>query len=178
MTTSNLKPDRLLEGSSWIDWASPVGDLRLVRSGERLRAIWFCDAKHCRPAGPNSRGDEAGFQVAMDQLTEYFAGKRKSFDLELEPIGTEFQQRVWSRLRAIPYGETLSYAELAEAIGQPTAIRAVASANARNPLSILIPCHRVVGSDGRLTGYAGGVENKRRLLDLESGEGLFSPRPS
>lgn len=177
MTTPNLKPSPLLEGTSWIDWASPVGDLRLVRCGKQLRAIWFCEAKHCRPTDPNSRGEPISFRFVQDQLTEYFAGTREDFDLELDPVGTEFQQRVWTRLRAIPYGETLTYAELAEAIGKPTAVRAVASANARNPLSILIPCHRVVGSDGRLTGYAGGVENKRRLLDLESGGGLFSPRP-
>ena len=103
------------------------------------------------------------------QLVEYFAGERTSFDLPLAPTGSDFQQKVWAALRTIPYGDTWSYGRLAEAIGQPGAARAVGLANGRNPISIVVPCHRVVGSSGKLTGYAGGVERKAFLLDLERG---------
>lgn len=108
------------------------------------------------------------------QMTEYFAGARRDFDIPLAPEGTEFQKRVWEELRRIPCGSTISYAELARRIGDPRAVRAVARANALNPIAILIPCHRVIGSDGTLTGYAGGLERKARLLKLE---GALAPLP-
>ncbi len=107
------------------------------------------------------------------QIGEYFAGARRDFDIPLAPEGTTFQRRVWEELRRIPCGQTLSYAELAQRIGDPRAVRAVARANALNPIAILIPCHRVIGSDGTLTGYAGGLERKARLLELE---GALVPR--
>ncbi len=102
------------------------------------------------------------------QLDEYFAGDRREFDLPLVPLGSEFQRRVWDGLLEIPYGETISYGELAREIGRPAAARAVGMANGQNPISIVIPCHRVIGADGALTGYAGGVERKRLLLEHES----------
>jgi methylated-DNA-[protein]-cysteine S-methyltransferase len=114
-----------------------------------------------------AEADEAVLAETARQLAEYFAGERQSFDLPLALDGTAFQRRVWDALRGIGYGETVSYGELADQIGQPTAARAVGLANGRNPVSIIVPCHRVVGSDGSLTGYGGGVANKQRLLDLE-----------
>ena len=105
------------------------------------------------------------------QLEEYFAGERRAFDLPVAPAGTPFQQRVWEELQRIGYGETITYAELAARIGRPTAIRAAGAANGANPVSIIIPCHRVIGSDGSLTGYGGGLEAKRLLLELERARG-------
>ena len=103
------------------------------------------------------------------QLDEYFAGDRTEFDVPLDPVGTDFQLKAWLALRAIPYGQTRTYGEQARVIGSPNAVRAVGSANGRNPISIIVPCHRVIGSDGSLTGFGGGLEAKRYLLDLESG---------
>jgi methylated-DNA-[protein]-cysteine S-methyltransferase len=111
--------------------------------------------------------DDNAFAAVRRQLEEYFAGERRVFDLPVAPPGTPFQQRVWTELQRIGYGETISYAELAARIGRPTAIRAAGAANGANPVSIIIPCHRVIGSDGSLTGYGGGLEAKRRLLELE-----------
>ena len=113
--------------------------------------------------------DDARFADARAQFTEYFAGQRTEFDLPLDcATGTEFQRLVWRALCDIPYGETISYGELARRIGQPAAVRAVGLANGRNPLSIVVPCHRVVGTGGKLTGYGGGLDRKRHLLDLEA----------
>ena len=119
-----------------------------------------------RHGHPLRRGRRAG-RLAPAQLREYFAGTRRTFDLPLAPRGTAFQQRVWAALRAIPYGETCTYGELAAAIGSPSASRAVGMANHHNPIPIVIPCHRVIGANGTLTGYAGGLEIKRKLLALE-----------
>ena len=102
-------------------------------------------------------------------MREFFAGKRQSFDLPLSPLGTAFQKRVWAELQRIPFGQTRSYAQLAEAVGSPGAARAVGRANATNPICLLVPCHRVIGANGSLTGYAGGLDCKRALLDLEAG---------
>jgi len=113
--------------------------------------------------------DDAAFRSAATQLGEYFAGERQAFDLPLRPEGSEFQQRVWSALCDIPYGRTISYGELALRIGDPGGARAVGAANGQNPISIVVPCHRVIGADGSLTGYGGGLERKRHLLDLEAG---------
>lgn len=114
--------------------------------------------------------DPAALRQATTQLREYFAGTRSDFDLPLAGAGTEFQQRVWAELRNIEYGETISYAELATRIGQPTASRAVGMANSRNPIAVIVPCHRVVGANGTLTGYAGGLERKQWLLELEASQ--------
>ena len=109
-------------------------------------------------------------EQACEQLAEYFAGTRRGFDLPLAPTGTDFQRRVWAALAAIPYGETRNYAELAEQLGSKGGQRAVGAANGRNPIAIVVPCHRVIGSDGRMTGYAGGIGRKRWLLAFEAGE--------
>src|SRR5690606_4653700 len=113
------------------------------------------------------RRNPAALREARDQLNAYFAGTRRTFDLELDLRGTPFQRKVWDELARIPYGETRSYKQVAEAIGHPSAVRAVGMANHHNPVSIIIPCHRVIGSDGRLTGYGGGLEIKTFLLELE-----------
>ena len=119
--------------------------------------------------------DPGRFKEAQQQLAEYFNGQRKVFELDLDPQGTDFQKKVWKQLIKIPYGQTVSYGELARRIGNPKASRAVGMANGRNPISIIIPCHRVIGSNGSLTGFGGGIEVKQYLLDLESRHsGLFS----
>ena len=121
--------------------------------------------------GPSEgNGNRAGNSAVARQLSEYFAGKRKTFELPLAPDGTEFQKRVWAELARIPFGETISYAELARRVGSDGAARAVGRANATNPIAIVVPCHRVIGADGSLTGYAYGVEMKRSLLDFERGQ--------
>jgi methylated-DNA-[protein]-cysteine S-methyltransferase len=145
--------------------ASPVGELLLTAAEGRLTGLYMPVEVHGPPAGM-ARDDNA-FAAVRSQLEEYFAGERRVFDLPVAPPGTPFQQRVWAELQRIGYGETISYAELAARIGRPTAIRAVGAANGANPVSIIIPCHRVIGSDGSLTGYGGGLEAKRRLLELE-----------
>ncbi len=148
---------------------SPVGPLTLVADGGRLRGLYMTEHRHQPDPATFGERDPAAFGAAVEQLGGYFAGELTDFDLELAPEGTPFQQRVWTALREIRYGEVTTYGELALRIGQPTASRAVGLANGKNPLSILIPCHRVVGSDGSLTGYGGGLERKRFLLSLEQG---------
>jgi methylated-DNA-[protein]-cysteine S-methyltransferase len=139
---------------------SPVGPFVLEGDDSRLTRLGFGE--------PVSRqGDAESVASAAIQLEEYFAGDRTEFDLDLELDGTPFERRVWEEVRAIPYGETATYAEIAERIGSPKACRAVGRANGRNPIAVIVPCHRVIGSDGTLTGYAGGIELKRTLLDLE-----------
>jgi methylated-DNA-[protein]-cysteine S-methyltransferase len=146
---------------------SPIGGLRLHSSAGLLTAIEFGAEPQGRPA-PDPLLDDA-----QQQLQEYFTGDRRSFDLPLANDGTEFQRKVWGELRRIPFGETASYGEIARRLGyEPVISRAVGAANGANPLPIVVPCHRVVGSDGSLTGYAGGVERKRVLLELER-PGLF-----
>ena len=149
--------------------ASPVGLLTLVASETGLVAILWEDDRPGRvPLGAlEEQADHPILAVAERQLGEYFAGDRKAFTLPLEFRGTAFQQAVWAALLAIPFGETRSYADIARAIGRPTATRAVGAANGRNPLSIVAPCHRVLGSSGALTGFAGGLGAKRLLLALE-----------
>ncbi len=148
--------------------ASPVGELTLVadRSGT-LTGLRLPDARHRPPDDPAWIRDRAPFRAAVEQLGAYFAGDRRDFDLELSPAGTEFQLAVWQELRAIPYGRTASYGELAGRIGRPRAVRAVGLANGRNPIAVIVPCHRVIGADGSLTGYGGGLPTKRHLLQLE-----------
>jgi methylated-DNA-[protein]-cysteine S-methyltransferase len=146
---------------------SPVGMLRLVADREGLREICFEHERHPKPAHPGWIRAPAALRFARVQLDEYFAGKRQHFELPLHPLGTAFQQTVWLALRDIPYGVTISYGELARRIGKPQAMRAVGAANGRNPLPIVVPCHRVIGADGSLTGFGGGLPIKRLLLDLE-----------
>ena len=146
--------------------ASPVGELLLTATEGRLTGLYMPVEAHGPPAG--MARDDGAFSAVRRQLDEYFARERRAFDLPVAPSGTPFQQRIWSELQRIGYGETISYAELAARIGRPTAIRAAGAANGANPVSIIIPCHRVIGSDGSLTGYGGGLETKRRLLELES----------
>lgn len=148
---------------------SPIGPLLAAADEAGLRTLLFArDGHEARPE-PAWRRSDARLADAREQLAAYFAGGLREFDLRLAPRGTDFQLRVWRALGEIPFGETLSYGQLARRIGRPQAVRAVGAANGANPLPIVIPCHRVVGSDGRLVGYGGGLEVKRALLDLERG---------
>ncbi len=146
---------------------SPVGALTLVGDGDALSALYF--PEHARRPGEDTFGprDDGAFAPARRQLAEYFAGERTSFDLRLAPRGNDFQRKVWRLLTAIPYGRTRTYGQLAAELGDPGLARAVGAANGRNPISIVVPCHRVVGHDGALTGYAGGLARKAYLLELE-----------
>ncbi|WP_051951056.1 methylated-DNA--[protein]-cysteine S-methyltransferase [Actinacidiphila yeochonensis] len=149
---------------------SPCGPLTLVAADGALAGLYMTDHRHQPPLetfGP--RSDLMIFDRAAEQLTAYFAGESTTFDLDLHAAGTPFQQRVWAALRTIPYGETITYGELAESLGQPTASRAVGLANGRNPISIIVPCHRVIGANGSMTGYGGGISRKQWLLDFERG---------
>jgi methylated-DNA-[protein]-cysteine S-methyltransferase len=152
--------------------SSPVGTLTLVATDEGLAAIlWENDRPH--RVRLNIEAEENGHPVLVEaerQLAEYFAGRRKQFALKLDVSGTPFQRQVWNALLTIPFGETRSYRQIATQIGNPRAVRAVGAANRRNPLSIVAPCHRVVGSTGALTGFAGGLDVKARLLALEGVE--------
>lgn len=149
--------------------ASPVGELTLVASDRGLVAIlWEDDAPdRVRLPAREMRDDDPVLSMATAQLADYFAGRRQQFTVPLDVRGTAFQQQVWAALLAIPYGETRSYGDIAQAIGRPAASRAVGAANGRNPVSIIAPCHRVVGAHGALTGFAGGIDTKRWLLDFE-----------
>ncbi|AUH39709.1 methylated-DNA--[protein]-cysteine S-methyltransferase [Streptomyces sp. CMB-StM0423] len=153
---------------------SPVGPLALVAEDDSLTGLYMTDQRH-RPAdetfGTPADPEDPPFAAAAAQLAAYFAGERTDFDLPLHLSGTPFQQRVWEQLRQIPYGETISYGELAERVGNPAASRAVGMANGRNPVGIVVPCHRVVGANGSLTGYGGGIDRKKQLLALERREG-------
>ena len=147
-------------------WRSPVGELTLAGDERRLRALYLPGRAPRRDGW--TRAAEP-FATAARQLEQYFAGARAAFDLELEPRGGSFDRAVWALLAEIPYGETRSYGQLARALGRPDRSRAVGGANARNPLPIILPCHRVIGSDGSLTGYGGRLDLKRALLALERG---------
>lgn len=148
---------------------SPVGRLLLTATEATLTGVYFADGREC-PAPDATWRERPGDPVlreATRQLGEYFAGRRRAFDLPLAPAGTPFQLAVWEALRGIPYGETCSYADIARRIGRPKAMRAVGAANGANPISIVVPCHRVIGADGSLTGYGGGLPRKKKLLALE-----------
>ena len=150
---------------------SPVGELRLIAGDNGLRAIlWGAeDAERVASIDADElvEGTTPVLDEAISQLEEYFAGTRREFDLPLDPAGTEFQQSAWMVLRTIPYGQTISYGQQAEQLGHPNKARAVGAANGKNPLSIVVPCHRVVGSNGHLTGFAAGIDVKSWLLDHE-----------
>lgn len=147
---------------------SPVAPLLLAADDHGLRLVEFHTPRHPMARGQDwSEGDHPTLQAARVQLEEYFAGRRTHFDLPLAPHGTPFQKQVWHTLAGIPYGQTISYAQLAQRVNKPTAMRAVGAANGRNPLPIVLPCHRVIGKDGSLTGFGGGLPTKQFLLQLE-----------
>ncbi|WP_337172985.1 methylated-DNA--[protein]-cysteine S-methyltransferase [Paludisphaera sp.] len=147
---------------------SPVGALLLLSDGEALTGL-YTEGHRLPPAvGPSWRRDPGPFRAAEARLLAYFDGEARPFDIPLAPRGTDFQRAVWAALREIPFGDRISYGELARRLGRPAASRAVGRANGLNPISILVPCHRVVGSGGALTGYAGGLECKRLLLEHEA----------
>ena len=154
-------------GLSYCVMKSPVGRLLLVGNRDGLKLISFQDGAHPIPLDPNWNHDEKPLRKVISQLEAYFEGNLKNFTLQLTPEGTPFQQRVWQALQKIPYGKTVSYGEIAKAIGKPKASRAVGAANGQNPLSIVTPCHRVIGCNGQLVGYGGGLRIKERLLYLE-----------
>jgi len=156
--------------------ASPVGELKLVAKGARLAAIlWENDKPNRVRLGPLLDQPDTDVLVrAEQQLTQYFAGQRRQFELDLDFTGTDFQKQVWQALLTIPFGETRSYRDIARQIGNETAVRAVGAANGRNPISIIAPCHRVIGASGALTGFAGGLAAKQLLLRLEGCEWLSS----
>jgi methylated-DNA-[protein]-cysteine S-methyltransferase len=150
------------------DIDSPVGRLRLIANDEALLGIWFERGRDAaRGASGLTRGTNAIIERTRAQLDEYFAGTRREFDLPLEPRGTEFQRLVWFRLTRIAYGDTTTYGALAQDLGNPNGSRAVGLANGSNPIPIVIPCHRVIGADGSLTGFGGGLAIKQQLLELE-----------
>jgi len=161
---------------SYTWFQSPVGPLLLAGSRDGLNYVSFSRGKHAVAVDPGWTEDSSLFHDAIRQLREYCAGERKTFSLTLSPEGTDFQQAVWSGLQKIPYGETISYQQLAESIGKPKAVRAVGAANGANPIPIIIPCHRVIGHDGSLTGFGGGLPLKKRLLELESRQLLLLER--
>jgi methylated-DNA-[protein]-cysteine S-methyltransferase len=147
---------------------SPVGRLTLVGEGDELVGLYFEDDPNGAAAERGAVRDDRRLRAAVAQLDEYFAGKRTRFDLALAPRGTAFRKSVWRALQRIPYGRTSSYGEIARALGKPAASRAVGGANHHNPIAIVIPCHRVVGADGSMTGYGGGLARKELLLALEA----------
>jgi methylated-DNA-[protein]-cysteine S-methyltransferase len=149
---------------------SPVGSLLLAGDACGLRLVSFENSKRAELPQSDWKQDKTPFAEVIRQLQAYFGGELKDFDLPLVPEGTEFQLSVWRSLRTIPYGETISYAQLAQRIGNPKAVRAVGLANGSNPIPIIIPCHRVIGSDGSLTGFGGGLPTKKKLLALESSQ--------
>jgi methylated-DNA-[protein]-cysteine S-methyltransferase len=148
---------------------SPIGELLLVGNGRALHGLYMQEGRTAIEVPSDWERADEPFAEACTQLGEYFDGRRRDFDLPLELGGSPFQRRAWRALQAIPYGETISYGEQARRIGRPADPRAVGQANGRNPIAVIVPCHRVIGADGSLTGFGGGLERKRLLLELESG---------
>jgi methylated-DNA-[protein]-cysteine S-methyltransferase len=173
---AEYRPDAVKSALCYIEamrytWMqSPVGDLLLAGAHGALHRLSFAKGSKAVEPDPSWQRDDGAFTRAIGQLREYFSGKRKEFELRLCPAGTEFQLQVWEQLRAIPYGQTISYGELARRLGNPAAARAVGLANGCNPIAIIIPCHRVIGASGKLTGFGGGLDVKEKLLALERGE--------
>jgi methylated-DNA-[protein]-cysteine S-methyltransferase len=167
MTTMTTTPQRTLSTSM----DSPIGELTITAEDGLLTGVHMHEQHHF-PAIPASvERDDAGLAPIVEQLQAYFSGELTVFELQLDLRGTRFQQRVWAELQEIPYGETISYGELARRVGNPKASRAVGLANGRNPVAIVVPCHRVIGADGSLTGYGGGLERKVWLLEHEAARG-------
>jgi methylated-DNA-[protein]-cysteine S-methyltransferase len=157
----------------WFDeFATPIGKLTVAVDDTGVRHVLFATNAHPVPSQEEWKRDKKATRDVREQLLDYFAGNRKGFDLPINPVGTPFQRKVWKTLVRIPYGQTWSYGELASKVGRPAAARAVGTANGRNPLPILLPCHRVVGSDGSLTGFSGGLPAKVWLLSHE-GAGTY-----
>jgi methylated-DNA-[protein]-cysteine S-methyltransferase len=156
---------------------SPIGELLLAGDDDALSLVSFPEGSMRRDPDPDWIYNEKPFAAARQQLTEYFAGERREFDLPLKLSGTEFQLSVLHALQQIPYGETTSYSDVAERIGRPKAVRAVGAANGRNPIPIIVPCHRVIGSHGDLTGFGGGLDTKEALLRLEAEHSQFPNVP-
>jgi methylated-DNA-[protein]-cysteine S-methyltransferase len=156
---------------SWYE--SPVGPLLFAGSSNGLQLLSFGSGRRSVQLDPDWRQDDSLFVDVVDQLNSYFAGERETFNLPLVVAGTAFQKKVCTALESIPYGETISYKELAKRIGRPRAVRAVGAANGANPIPIIIPCHRVIGNDGSLTGFGGGLPLKKKLLELESRQLTF-----
>ena len=149
---------------------SSVGEITLVADNVSLRAIYWLNQKPDRVKFPDLKNNDSNhvLKLAVKQLKAYFSGTRREFDIPLRPVGTVFQEEVWLALRSISYGETVSYSDIAKQIGRPKAVRAVGAAIGKNPLSIMIPCHRVIGANGKLIGFAGGLSTKEFLLNLEN----------
>lgn len=180
-TTTNTTTTRIAARTATRTMASPIGRLDIVARGDAIVSIRFeheittplaaeppvIDHRGDASSGDVNRGEHPLLDEAVRQLDEYFAGDRTEFDLPLDPAGTPFQRSVWSVLRQIPYGETISYGQQAGLLGDRNKSRAVGAANGKNPIAIVVPCHRVVGANGHLTGFAGGLENKAWLLDHE-----------
>ncbi|RJQ74565.1 methylated-DNA--[protein]-cysteine S-methyltransferase [Pseudonocardiaceae bacterium YIM PH 21723] len=171
MNTTELRFHTPLAGSPHFTLVqTPVGELTLTGDGEHLTGIYMGpDHRHRPPQAEDWIRADDEFTEVRRQLDAYFAGELREFDLPLAPRGTEFQRAVWQGLTTIPFGETLSYGELAQQLGRPGSARAVGMANGRNPISIVVPCHRVIGANGLLTGYGGGLQHKEILLKLERG---------
>ena len=148
---------------------SPLGDI-IISGDDAITYVAFADSRKATRLDPCSERDDQAFREAAEQLRAYFSGELTRFDLQLDLGGTEFQRRVWHKLLTIPYGKTTTYGRLAEELGDPRAVRAVGLAHGRNPISIIVPCHRVIGADGSLTGYGGGLPRKQWLLAHERGE--------
>ena len=147
----------------------PLGPMTVVGHDGALAGLYLHEQRHLPPADRLGARDDTTLPALQEQLGAYLAGELRTFDVALAPLGTPFQAEVWAALRQMPYGTTTTYGALAAAIGRPSAVRAVGAANGRNPTCLVVPCHRVVGADGSLTGYAGGLDRKRFLLDLERG---------
>ena len=151
---------------------TPLGPVTVVGQEGRLAGLYLHEQRHLPPADRLGDRDDTTLPALQEQLGAFLAGQLQAFDVALAPLGTPFQAEVWSALRRVPYGATTTYGALAAAVGRPSAVRAVGAANGRNPYCLVVPCHRVVGADGSLTGYAGGLDRKRFLLDLERRGGV------
>jgi methylated-DNA-[protein]-cysteine S-methyltransferase len=154
---------------------SPIGELLLLGDGEALHGLYMQAGRNPVSIQPRWQREDDAFAETRHQLEEYFAGERARFDIPIHLEGTAFQRTVWHALTEIPYGETISYGELARRIGRPDRARAVGTANGQNPIAVIVPCHRVIGANGKLVGYGGGLDNKRRLLELEAGVRPLEP---
>jgi len=148
-------------------YQSPIGRLLIAGTGGRLEAIFFPNSIEQFEISDEAQYNEEIFTDLLRQLDEYFAGKRRTFEIDVFPAGTDFQQKVWRELQNVPFGQTASYGEIATRIDNPKACRAIGMANGKNPIPIIIPCHRIIGKDGSLTGFGGGLDIKRKLLELE-----------
>jgi methylated-DNA-[protein]-cysteine S-methyltransferase len=170
-TTMQTEHDKQTTHILYTTMASPIGELLLVGDGSTVSGLYMQDGRKPKRIAAGWMESAAPFADVRAQLQEYFAGERTTFDVPLAPQGAPFELEVWHALEEIPYGETVSYGEIARRVGQPGAARAVGTANGRNPIAVIVPCHRVIGADGSLTGYGGGLERKRLLLELELGQG-------